>query len=225
MPPSPLPGRLLRRLVLLVLLALPAPAAAEGARFDHYLLALTWMPSFCLLEGDARDDARCAPGSGHGWMVHGLWPQNAGGAWPEYCPTGHRNPSRRETAAQADLFGAAGPAWHQWNKHGRCTGLSARDYYALTRAVVGALTLPDTFATTEGGAVLAPEAVEAAFIEANPGLDAGMMIATCRRDLIVELRLCLTRDLQPRSCDQEVLQRGCAREAAHLPAPRTGTAH
>ena len=224
MAPPLRPGRLLRRLALLVALALTVPAAAGEARFDHYLLALTWMPSFCALEGDARDDARCAPGSGHGWMVHGLWPQETGGTWPEYCPTRHGNPSRQETAAQADLFGASGPAWHQWNKHGSCTGLSAGDYYALTRAAVAALVLPETFAAMETGAVLSPEMVEAAFAEVNPGLDAGMMITTCRRDLIVELRLCLTRELEPRPCDGAVLQRSCARNWAHLPALRIGPA-
>ena len=214
----------LSRLLLLLALALPAPATTGEARFDHYLLALTWMPSFCALEGDDRDDARCAPGSGHGWMVHGLWPQHADGTWPEYCQTRHRNPSRQQTAAQADLFGASGPAWHQWNKHGRCTGLSADEYFALTRAALDALVLPDSVLSEKAGSHVAPETVEANFIAANPAFGTDMMITTCRRDYLVELRICLTQALQPRPCDETLLRRACPREAARLPPPRNGPA-
>ena len=218
------PIRLPHRLALIAALALAVPAEAKEPGFDHYLLALTWMPSFCEFEGDARDDPRCAPGTGHGWMVHGLWPQHAGGGWPEYCPTAQRNPSRRETAAQVDLFGASGTAWHQWNKHGSCTGLSAADYYALTRAAVAAFALPEVLAGPEMDAVIAPRRVEAAFIEANPQLDEAMMVTVCRRDAIIELRLCLTRELDPRPCDAALFRRECALDAARLPPPRNAAA-
>lgn len=210
---------------LALALAVPLPAIAQTGSvpetyFDHYLLALTWMPSFCELEGDAREDARCAPGSAHGWMVHGLWPQQTGGRWPEFCETPHRNPSRRDTAAQADLYGAGHAAWHQWNKHGRCSGLSAGDYYALTRAALDRFTLPDLFDGVTDALTVSPAVIEHAFIEANPALDEQMMVTTCRSDAIVELRLCLTRDLMPRICDAELFLRECALDAARLPGLR-----
>lgn len=198
------------------LLAMPATAQDRAGAFDHYLLALSWMPAYCALEGDRREDTRCAPGTRLGWMVHGLWPQHAGGAWPEYCATTERAPSRRETAAQADLFGAAGPAWHQWNKHGRCTGLDAAGYYALTREALDRLVLPDVFERVEAPLILAPEVVEAAFIEVNPALTSDMMITTCRGNAIVELRLCMTRDLEPRPCDEALFHRACSLDAARL---------
>jgi len=198
----------------------PAGAQDRAGQFDHYLLALSWMPAFCALEGDRRADARCAPGTGLGWMVHGLWPQHAGGDWPEYCQTAERAPSRRETAAQADLFGAAGAAWHQWNKHGRCTGLSAATYYALTREALAQLVLPEVFDAIRTPLSVAPEVVEAAFIEANPALTQEMMITTCRNGAIVELRLCLTRGLEPRPCERALLRRECTLGAARLEALR-----
>jgi ribonuclease T2 len=220
---SALPRRLARQLALLALLALPLQAAAEEriqGPFDHFILALTWMPSFCALEGAGRDDRRCAPGADHGWLVHGLWPQHPGGRWPEYCPTEHRDPSRRETAAQVALYGAPGPAWHQWTKHGRCTGLDPEDYYALTAEAVAQLALPPLGSDTT--VTLPPDAVEAAFIASNPGLTGEMMIATCRRGMIVELRLCLTRGLEPRPCDAEMAERACPLEAARFPARQGG---
>ncbi|KPQ06698.1 MAG: ribonuclease T2 [Rhodobacteraceae bacterium HLUCCA12] len=212
--------RRLLPLALALILALPASAQHRAGDFDHYLLALSWMPAFCAIEGDARDDARCAPDTGLGWVVHGLWPQHAGGTWPEYCRGDARDPSRAQTAAQADLYGAAGAAWHQWNKHGRCTGLSAESYYRLARLALSRLTLPDVFARIENPLLLAPEVVEEAFIEANPGLNPDMMVTTCRDSAIVELRLCLTRALEPRSCDPEVLRRECSLNAARLEALR-----
>jgi len=205
-------------LALFMALALPGTGRATGAGFDHYLLALTWMPSFCEVEGDAREDARCTPEAAHGWMVHGLWPQGLGGTWPEFCRTRHRNPTRRETAAQSDLFGASGAAWHQWNKHGRCSGLTAEDYFTLTRAAESALTLPHDIAPES--ALIAPQAVEAAVIASNPNLREDMMVTVCRRDLITEVRLCLTRDLQPRACDAELHRRACNRPDARLPPLR-----
>lgn len=207
-------------LVLACLVAAPAAAQNRAGQFDHYLLALSWMPAFCAFDGDRRDDPRCEPGTGLGWLVHGLWPQHAGGDWPQYCPTPERAPTRRETAAQADLFGASGPAWHQWNKHGRCTGLSAAGYYALTRDALARLALPEVFATIREPVNVAPEVVEAAFIEANPGLTPDMMITTCRNDMLVELRLCLTRGLEPRPCDAALIRRECALPAARLEALR-----
>lgn len=207
-------------LIVAIPAATPAPAQDRAGVFDHYLLALSWMPAFCTIEGDRRMDTRCEPGARLGWVVHGLWPQHAGGAWPEYCHTAHRNPSRRETAGEADLFGTAGAAWHQWNKHGRCTGLSSRDYYALTRTAFAALTLPEVFSAIDEPLIVAPEVIEAAFIEVNPALSPEMMITTCRDSSIVELRLCLTRDLTPRPCDEALFLRECALDAARLPPLR-----
>lgn len=199
---------------------MPAVSAAQdrAGEFDHYLLALSWAPSYCAAEGGRRQDPRCAPGAGTGWALHGLWPQHAGGSWPEYCPTVQRPPSRAETAGQSDLFGTSGAAWHQWNKHGRCTGLSASAYFALSRAAIERLRLPPTPGSLRG--TVSPGQVAGAFVAANPGLDPSMLVTTCRDNAIHEVRLCLTRDLNPRPCDAAVRLRGCALTRARLPPVR-----
>ncbi|HHX90723.1 MAG TPA: ribonuclease T2 [Paracoccus sp.] len=213
---------LLLLVVLMVTSLARAPVMAQdrAGEFDHYLLALSWMPAFCAQTGDRRDDLRCEAGTGLGWVVHGLWPQHVGGDWPEYCPTPARAPTRRETEAQADLFGASGPAWHQWNKHGRCTGLEAQGYFALTREAVARLVMPEVFTAIEEPLRVAPEVIEAAFIEANPGLTPDMMITTCPNRALLELRVCLTRDLEPRPCDPALLRRECPLRAPLLEALR-----
>lgn len=196
----------------------PNPAAAQNiaGEFDHYLLALSWIPAYCAEDGDEREDPRCRDGQHIGWAVHGLWPQHADGAWPEYCNTSQRRPSRRETADQADLFGTSGSAWHQWNKHGRCTGLSAANYYRLVHEAVGRVSLPDVFQGITRELRIDPDVVEAAFIEANPDLTHDMMITSCPGGELVELRLCLTRALDPRPCDAATLRRECRFDATTL---------
>ena len=131
--------------LIMALMLIAGAARAEGERagaFDYYVLALSWTPTWCAIEGDGRGSPQCDPGQGFGFTLHGLWPQYEEG-WPSYCPTSERNPSRGMTADMADIMGSSGLAWHQWNKHGVCSGLSARDYFALSRLAYERVTRPD----------------------------------------------------------------------------------
>ncbi len=192
-------------------------ARAEGERagvFDYYVMALSWSPSFCALEGTARGDPQCA-GAGRGFVLHGLWPQFEAG-WPSYCPSGTRNPSRAETAAMADIMGSGGLAWYQWKKHGRCSGLAPEDYFAAARRAFAGITLPPALAALRADVRLPASVVEAAFLEVNPGLEAAMITITCKAGMIQEARICLTRDLTPRACAADVA-RDCTLGDALLP--------
>ena len=192
-------------------------AATSAGAFDNYLLALSWMPGLCAAGTLRADDPRCGGADAvPGWQVHGLWPQHRGGSWPEYCRSPYPDPSRSQTAREAALFGTSGAAWHQWNKHGSCTGLSAEAYFALTRQAVAVLSLPDPLGFAGGHGQFAPAALTAAMVAQNPGHSTQSMITTCRAGLLQELRLCLTRDLEPRPCDQELLVRACSRNALRL---------
>ena len=115
--------------------AMTGMAMAEGepaGEFDYYVMALSWSPNFCAIEGDAKGSEQCAPGRDHGWVLHGLWPQFERG-WPSYCNTVEANPSMGQTEAMADIMGSSGLAWYQWKKHGRCSGLEPKAYFALSR--------------------------------------------------------------------------------------------
>jgi ribonuclease T2 len=196
------------RLLMVVLTALMiAPRAhAEGERagdFDYYVMALSWSANWCATEGDARDDPQCDSGRGLTFTLHGLWPQFEEG-WPSYCLTGQRDPSRAESATMADIMGGAGLAWYQWKKHGRCAGLSARDYFATLRQAYGAITVPPVFAALDRDIELPASVVEDAFLEVNPGIDPDAMVVTCKGDMIQEVRICLTKALEPRPCGADV---------------------
>ncbi len=190
----------------LLLLAHPLIAFADGERagdFDYYVLALSWSPNWCALEGDARDAEQCD--EDFGWIVHGLWPQYETG-WPSYCPTAARPPSRSVTGAQADLFGAGGAAWYQWKKHGVCSGLAAEDYYRLAREAWARVNRPEVLRKLDRTVKLPAAVVEDAFLEANPGWSADTVTITCRDGHIQEARICLTRDLEARACGPDVVR-------------------
>ncbi|KPP84092.1 MAG: ribonuclease T2 [Rhodobacteraceae bacterium HLUCCA08] len=196
----------MRRLIALCLaLAGPAGAQHTAGAFDYYVLALSWSPSWCALEGDDRGSPQCAPEADFGWVLHGLWPQYETG-WPSECPTEHRHPTRADTAAEADLFGSSGSAWHQWRKHGVCSGLPAEDYYDLARLAYEGIARPQILRDLDRAVTLPAALIEEAFLRDNPDLSADMITITCRSGRIQEARICLTRDLKPRDCGADVVR-------------------
>ncbi len=189
-----------------------AAQAGRAEPFDYYVLALTWTPSWCAAEGDPRD-GQCDPDRDLGFTLHGLWPQYEEG-WPEDCTSDAADPSRRETAAMADIMGSGGLAWYQWKKHGRCAGLSAQEYFSRARRVYRALDLP----RPQGGRAT-PQEVEAAVLAANPALGPDGVIVTCRGGRIEEVRICLTPELAPRACAPDVLADACRQRGPQTMPP------
>jgi ribonuclease T2 len=183
-------------------------AFAKGERagtFDYYVLSLSWSPTWCVLEGDARQSPQCDAEADFGWVMHGLWPQYHRG-WPSYCPTVEPAPSRAMTRDMADVMGTSGLAWHQWNKHGVCSGLSAGAYYALSRKAYGTIVRPEVFRTLDRAVTLPASVIEEAFIKANPQLEPDMITITCKDGRIQEARICLSKSLTPVPCGADVVR-------------------
>src|SRR5580704_1682525 len=101
---------------------------AATAPFDFYVMTLSWSPGFCDTGGEERSPQQCAVGSGDGFVVHGLWPDNRMSA---------------DLAAAHGLYPTDDLAEHEYAKHGTCTGLSAADYFAAVRYVRDQLKIPD----------------------------------------------------------------------------------
>lgn len=191
---------------LMILLLTTSFARAEGDRageFDYYVMALSWSPNWCRIEGDAKKSPQCE--EDHGWILHGLWPQFHRG-WPSYCNTPERQPSRTMTSEMADIMGTSGLAWHQWKKHGTCSGLSARAYFDLSREAYNSVTRPPVFRKLDKSVTLPASVVEDAFLKANPELDKDMLTITCRDGFINEARVCLSKDLEPVPCGSDVIR-------------------
>ena len=210
--------RLLCLIIWALLAALPAGAGGTAGEFEYYVLSLSWQPNWCAETGEARGDPQCKAGSGQGFIVHGLWPQYKVG-FPSDCLSTERDPSRSDTAAMADVMGGAGLAFYEWKKHGRCTGLSSDAYFDRLRTAYAKVTIPPLFAKVSRTLRVPPLAIQDAFLESNPQLGADQVTVTCGGAMIEEVRICLTKDLQPRDCGIYVVD-DCKLKDAELDAVR-----
>lgn len=196
-------------------------ASADGDRagdFDYYVMSLSWSSGWCASEGDARRDPQCDRGKGLTFVLHGLWPQYENG-WPQYCRTGQRDPSRADTAVMADIMGGSGLAFYQWKKHGRCSGLSSGDYFKTARQAYNSVTIPPIFNEISKDLKVPASVIEEAFLDSNPGLARDEVTITCSDGRIQEVRICLTKELEPRRCGADTI-RDCRMKDAVLDAVR-----
>jgi len=205
-----------RMFALIALLASPLHAQDRAGEFDYYVLSLSWSANWCLIEGDARNSPQCDGSEDFGWILHGLWPQYERG-YPADCATGMRAPSRSDTAAMADIMGTSGLAWHQWRKHGVCSGLSSDDYYTLSREAYGRVTRPAVLRELNREVTLPATLIEEAFLRDNTTLQADQITITCKQGYIQEARICMTRDLEFRDCGRDVIRDCSMTDAGFAP--------
>lgn len=197
--------------------AADARAGGRAGDFDFWVLTLSWSPSFCEAEGAARGDAQCA--RPFAFVVHGLWPQwNRG--FPADCPTREPEPTRAEVDAMLDIMPSPGLVRHEWRKHGTCSGLSARSYFKVIRALHDKLRIPEDFREPRSPAVVETRAIERAFMAANKGLDAPEISVQCDARRLREIRICLKKDLSAFSECPEVERRDCRLDRVYVPAVR-----
>ncbi len=207
--------------VLALLMILPGALAAKGEKpgsFDYYVLALSWSPNWCLREGNAKGSSQCDADADFGWVLHGLWPQFEKG-WPSYCPSSFRNPSRSMTKSMVDIMGSSGLAWHQWKKHGVCAGMSPTEYYELSRTAFQQINRPAAFRKLPRAVTLPASLIEDAFLQDNPAIEADGLTVTCKSNAIQEVRICLTKDLEPRVCGRDVMRDCTLQKAEFAPIP------
>lgn len=177
--------------------------------FDFYVLALSWSPGFCELEGD-RDRSRqqCADGANLGFVVHGLWPQYERG-YPSDCGPAGRTPSRIALEQAEGLFPSESLARYEWRKHGTCSGSSPSDYFADVRRARDKVVIPPSLQKSDRDQSWTAIDLERAFAAANPGLRPDMMSVACKRGVLQEVRICMSKDLRNFQTCQQVDRSGC----------------
>jgi len=214
-------------LALLVISA-ASPASAQDRRqntpgeFDFYVLSLSWSPSFCEEASErgngGRAGAQCG-GRPFSFVVHGLWPQYEHG-FPEYCDRDSWL-DRNIMTSMLDEMPAPGLIFNEWKKHGTCSGLGARAYFETIRKARAAVKIPPEYLQLSDPKTVAPSEVEDAFIKVNPGLSNAAISVTCNRTRLSEVRICMSKDLQFRACE-EIDRRGCRRDQVTMPPVRGG---
>jgi ribonuclease T2 len=214
----------------LAAIAAGGPALAQDRRqnapgeFDYYVLSLSWSPSFCEDAEERGNSGRSqqiqCSGRPFSFVVHGLWPQYERG-YPEYCQRPAPRLDRNIMSSMLDLMPAPGLIFNEWDKHGTCSGLGERAYFETIRKARAAVKIPPEFLQLSEARTVAPDEVEDAFVKVNPGLTPSAIAVACNRNRLTEVRICMSKDLQFRSCD-EIDRRACRRDQVTMPPMRGG---
>lgn len=213
---------MLRRLTvvfLFCLLTLSGAHAQQGARRQDgpaFLLALSWSPDYCLHHGHERAArSQCRRPASYGFIVHGLWPEEE----PSHASC---RPDGALPAALVErmmpIMPSAELIGHEWAAHGRCSGLSADDYFDRVSQAFLKIQIPDRLQHPDTAIVTDVLHLKRWFQEANPGLQSSMMSLHCdaRGGRLREIRFCMGKSLDFRPCvpapdDQ------CPAGAVHIP--------
>jgi ribonuclease T2 len=195
----------------------------EAGQFDFYVLSLSWSPSFCASAAERHNGGTPSMQCGarpYSFVVHGLWPQYIKG-FPEYCQVPSPRLYRGIVSSMLDLMPAPHLIYNEWDKHGTCSGLAPRDYFDTVRRARAAVKIPPEYVDLKEPLSVAPAAIEEAFMKANPGLPENGFAIECDKKRLTEVRICLSKELQFRDCD-EIARRSCRREQLLMPPLRGG---
>jgi len=189
--------------------AATSPTPTTQQTFDYYLLNLSWSPEFCHGHPDA---AECAAHST--FVLHGLWPQNNDGGYPENCSGG---PAPANPSAFADIYPDAGLLEHEWRTHGVCTGLNANTFFSAARAAFRSVAIPAAFSNLDHQTSMTPDEILASFTAANPSIPRASLALSCGNNYLTAVEVCLDKTLRPIACGPI---RSCRANVVRIPPPR-----
>jgi ribonuclease T2 len=216
--------------------------------FDYYVLSLSWSPTYCNgrdggesgryseddgderegrygRRGYRRDDGgeQCNGVRPYAFVLHGLWPQYERRGWPENCEGQSRPWVPGEIIdGMMDIMPSRRLVINEFKKHGICSGLDPRQYFEAARQAYRSIRVPEQFQELSQPLTASPEEIKNAFLKANSQLSPEMLQITCSRNLLREVRVCLTKDLSPRPCSRGEQRRQCNYETVTLPPVRGG---
>jgi ribonuclease T2 len=195
----------------------------EPGSFDFYVLALSWSPSYCAAAAERgasrRNDLQCG-GRPFSFVVHGLWPQYQTG-FPSYCKVPAPRLNRAIVGANLDIMPSPRLIFHEWDRHGTCSGLSAAAYFEVVRKARAVVKIPPDYLDLYKPIMVSPGDVAAEFVKANPSLPRDGLTIACDGRRLNEVRICLNKDLSFRDCPSSA-GRSCRSGRIAMPAVRGG---
>jgi ribonuclease T2 len=183
-----------------------------AGRFDFYVMSLSWSPGFCATAAGRNDAVQCGPGRRFAFVLHGLWPQYERGGWPRNCSS----EAMDETLVNSMLNIMPSPKLvaHEWEKHGTCSGLSSKDYFAKSAQAFQGIRIPPRYKAPQQQITVSPDELRRDFAAANPKFGDRGIVVLCSGNgrYLQEVRACLTKELEARPCTAEVLRSACKSE-------------
>jgi ribonuclease T2 len=195
----------------------------QPGQFDFYVLALSWSPSFCEASAEkGRAPREQCGGRPYSFVVHGFWPQYENG-FPEFCQNPAPRLNRNIVSSMLDLMPAPRLIFHEWDRHGVCSGLGPRGYFDAVRKARAQVKIPEPYFELARPLMVTPDEVEDAFVASNPGMSRKGIAVTCDSRRLHEVRICMSKDLRFRDC-VDIDRRACRRERLVMPPMRGGPA-
>lgn len=178
------------------------PGADEPRRvlpIGGYTLALTWSPQFCRDGAGGSAGFQCGGDNRFGFTLHGLWPDGIGRQWPQYCTATALLPPATIKGMMCSTPSAQ-LIQHEWAKHGTCTGLTPKAYFARSGGLYARLRYPDMDDLSRQPGLTVGR-FKAAFAAANRDVPVTAIRVTTRRTgWLDELWLCLDTRLNYARC-------------------------
>ncbi len=166
--------------------------------FDYYLVTLSWAPEFCATHSSNASSSECDPKRHFGFVVHGLWPENDNGSYPQDCAPAQ--PVAQVTVQHMlAIMPSRGLIQHEWAKHGTCSGLAAQDYFADIEKGFREVQIPPAYRAPAQAFQSSAAEIEQKFAAANQ-VPASDFRVTCSGTEFVAIEVCMTKDLQYRQC-------------------------
>ena len=189
--------------------------ASEAGRFDYYVLTLSWSPVYC--EHHPEDRQQCGARR-FGFVLHGLWPQYTNGGYPSSCAA----PSPLTEDARAygrTVFPSEKLVAHEWQKHGTCSGMDPKAYFKAADDARSAIRIPPELEPGARTRETTAQAVSKAIRDSNPRITNRGLAVVCSGPELAEVRVCLSKDLQPTACGSGVRDT-CRSGAIRVPGVR-----
>lgn len=178
----------------------PAGEPRRVMPISGYTLAMSWSPEFCKpRKDDRRHKGQCSGDDGSfGFILHGLWPDAQGKAYPQWCRATKALPpavvKRNFCMIPSSRLMAS-----EWAKHGTCMTRRPETYFRISRIMFGAVAFPDMDRLSRRP--LTARALRGAFAAENEGLGPDMVrLKVNRRGWLQEVRICLGKNFRPRRC-------------------------
>ena len=128
----------------------------EPGKFDYYMLVAVVVAVVLRRERRARlrpapaRNPQCGPRP-FSFVVHGLWPQYERG-FPEFCQVPAPRLNRNIVSSMLDLMPAPSLIYHEWDRHGTCSGLPPAPISTNIRKARAVVKIPPQFLDAAGAA-------------------------------------------------------------------------
>jgi ribonuclease T2 len=200
-----------------------------AGEFDYYALVLSWSPTHCatLQRNDYEPQCHRKDGRRYNFVLHGLWPQYERG-FPGECQIGRRPFVPDDVIDDVmDVMPSKPLIIHEYRKHGTCSGLDPARYFEISERLFRTIKIPQRYVNPFEQQSVTPATMVDEFLTENPQLKRDMLVVSCdgSRNRLKDVRICMNRDGQPRTCGKNENQRRlCSADTMYVPPVRSSAA-